>query len=110
MQNVSKKILFLYGKDEGNNINEKDFKIEKTFLKTIFKKFKSVIIEEKDPDFILEKNFEKEKYSILLLSLEFDSSIETIKLILDNKYKTNEIKVLSGENFIFNIYFKDYEG
>ena len=110
MQNVSKKILFLYGKDEGNNINEKDFKIEKTFLKTIFKKFKSVIIEEKDPDFILEKNFEKEKYSILLLSLEFDSSIDTIKLILDNKYKTNEIKVLSGENFIFNIYFKDYEG
>ena len=84
MQNVSKKILFLYGKDEGNNINEKDFKIEKTFLKTIFNKFKSVIIEEKDPDFILEKNFEKEKYSILLLSLEFDSSIETIKLTLDN--------------------------
>ena len=52
-ENVENKILFLYGKGEGNNLNENDFKIEKGN----WEKFKGVFGfgEKKKQDFILEK-------------------------------------------------------
>ena len=81
-ENVENKILFLYGKGEGNNLNEKDFKIEKGKLETI-KEFGNNLKfwKEKKQDFILEKKFEKGKYSILLLSSELDLSKIKIKKI-----------------------------
>ena len=108
MQNDKSRILFLYGKGEGNNVNEKDFKIQ---ISTTTKIKNFFLSKGKAPDFILEKKFlKKEKYSILLLSSEFDSSKNKISLLLDNKYETDEFPVFKGENFIFNIQFQDHEG
>ncbi len=108
MQNDKSRILFLYGKGEGNNVNETHFKIKEGVIKKLVKVV-NIFSKDKEPDFILEKKFEKGKYSILLLSSEFDSSKNNISLLLDNTYKTDEFPVFKGENFIFNIQFQDHK-
>ena len=59
MQNDKSRILFLYGKGKGNNVNETHFKIKVS--ESLFKKFVKVVnifSKDKEPDFILEKKFE----------------------------------------------------